>query len=44
MCNCGICCETEDQNSFWADVYAYMQENKCDEKTAIKAIEPSYLK
>lgn len=34
--------ETEEQNSFWADVYYYMQEHKCDEKTAVKAIEPLY--
>jgi len=39
-----MCSETEEQNSFWADVYAYMQEYKCDEQTAIKAIEPSYMK
>lgn len=42
MCNCRYCEETEEQNNFWADVYYYMQENKCDEETAIKAIEPLY--
>ena len=34
--------ETEEQNNFWADVYYYMHEHKCDEKTAIKAIESIY--
>lgn len=34
--------ETEEENNFKADVYYYMQENNCDEETAIKAIEPLY--
>lgn len=34
--------ETESENNFWADVYYYMEENKCDEKTAIKFIGPLY--
>ena len=34
--------ETEEENNFKADIYYYMQQNNCDEKTAIKAIEPLY--
>lgn len=44
MCDCASCNETEEQNSFWADVYYYMQEHQCDEKSAIKAVESSYRK
>jgi hypothetical protein len=44
MCNCATCNETEDENSFWADVYYYMKENNCDDQTAIRAVEPSYRK
>lgn len=42
MCNCGYCSETEDENSFWADVYYYMEEKKCDEETAINAVTEIY--
>lgn len=34
--------ETEEQNNFQAEVYFYMQEHGCDEKTAVKAVEPLY--
>lgn len=36
--------ESEKQNNFWAYVYYFMQENKCNEQTAIKVIEPLYRK
>ena len=38
MCNCNYCNETEDENSFWADVYYQMEENKCDTETSINAV------
>lgn len=43
MCNCPYCNETEEENSFWGDVYHYMEEHDCDKETAIKAIEPLYF-
>jgi hypothetical protein len=27
--------KTEEENLFWAEVYCYMEKNKCDKKTAI---------
>lgn len=44
ICNCPQCNETEEENSFWADIYYYMKENNCDEETARKAVEPLYKK
>lgn len=34
--------ETEDENSFWADVYHYMKENDCNEESAIEVITAQY--
>jgi hypothetical protein len=41
-CTCSQCMQSEEESNFWADVYYYMQENNCDEKTAIQVIEPLY--
>lgn len=38
MCNCNYCNDTEDENSFWADVYYQMEVNKCDKETSINAV------
>lgn len=38
MCDCWQCCETEDANSFWADVYYYMEDHDVDKETAMKEI------
>lgn len=43
MCNCKYCNESEEENSFWADVYYYMKENNCSKEEAIKKIQPIYL-
>lgn len=34
--------ETESEKGYWADVHHYMEGNKCDKETAIKAIELIY--
>ncbi|QWU14196.1 hypothetical protein [Paenibacillus sophorae] len=44
MCHCKCCDESEEENSFWGDVCFYMEENKCDKETAMKAVEPFYIK
>lgn len=38
MCNCNYCNDTEDENSFWANVYYQMEVNKCDKETSINAV------
>jgi hypothetical protein len=42
MCHCKYCDESEEENGFWGDVYFYVEENKCDKETAMKAIETIY--
>lgn len=34
--------ETEEENSFWMDVYYYMEDTNCDKASAVKAIEAMY--
>lgn len=42
MCNCPYCKESEIENSFWGDVYSYMEQYQCSKEEAIKVIEKFY--
>ena len=42
MCNCCYCSESEEENSFKADVYYYMQEHNCSKEIAEEEVEKLY--
>ena len=42
MCQCSHCQETAEENSYWADVYYYMEQHQATQEMAEKAIREAY--
>lgn len=44
MCDCSYCTESEEENSFWHDVYSYMDKYSCSKDEAIEFMRQFYFK